>query len=95
MRKRKKVTLMPVIALMALGLMVALPTLSSTVLHAASATHYAAVTVRSGDTLWSIASAHTASTGNIQETIDHISDANHLASAPLQPGQRLLVPTTH
>ena len=38
MRKRKKVSLMPAIALCALGLLVALPTLSSVNLHAATAT---------------------------------------------------------
>ncbi len=56
---RKKFTLMPAIALAALSLMVALPTLSSMHLYAASAQRYATVTVHPGDTLWSIASAHT------------------------------------
>lgn len=91
MRKRKKFTLMPAIALAALGLMVALPALSSTALHAASATRYATVTVHAGDTLWSIAAAHTGS-ANVQDTIDRISEANHLSSAALQPGQHLRIP---
>lgn len=91
MRKRKKFTLMPAIALASLGLMVALPALSSTALHAASATRYATVTVRAGDTLWSIAAAHTGS-ANVQDTIDRISEANHLSSSALQPGQHLRIP---
>lgn len=91
MRKRKKFTLMPAIALAALGLMVALPALSSTALHAAGATRYATVTVHTGDTLWSIAAAHTGS-ANVQDTIDRISEANHLSTASLQPGQRLRIP---
>lgn len=92
MRKRKKLSLMPAIALTALGLMVALPTLSSMSLHAATATRYSTTTVRSGQTLWSIAAAHTGETGDIQETIDRISEANHLSSAPIQPGQHLRIP---
>ena len=92
MRKQKKVTLMPVIALAALSLMVTLPVLSGTRLYAASASHYATVTVRAGDTLWSIASAHTTNDGDVQETIDRITEASHLQSATLQAGQQLRVP---
>jgi predicted Zn-dependent protease len=91
-RKRKKLSLMPAIALTALGLMVALPTLSSMSLHAATATRYSNTTVRNGQTLGSIAAAHTGETGDIQETIDRISEANHLGSAPIQPGQHLRIP---
>ena len=83
---------MPAIALAALGLMVALPTLSSTRLYAAGAQRYATVTVHPGDTLWSIASANTGD-NDVQETIDRITAANHLATATLQPGQRLRIPT--
>src|SRR5271166_4661558 len=71
-RRRKKLTLMPAIALAALSLMVALPTLSSMHLYAASAQRYTTVTVQPGDTLWSIASAHTSSAGDVQESIDRI-----------------------
>jgi LysM repeat protein len=91
-RKRKKLSLMPAIALTALGLMVALPMLSSVSLHAATAARYSTATVRSGQTLWSIAAAHTGETGDIQETIDRISEANHLGSTSIQPGQHLRIP---
>ena len=83
---------MPVIALAALSLMVALPTLSSTRLYAASAPRFAVVTVHPGDTLWSIAAAHAGDSGDVQDTIDRISSANHLASVTLQPGQHLRIP---
>lgn len=92
MKRRKRLTLMPVIALGILSLMVALPALSSTRLYAAGTRSYSVVTVRPGDSLWSIASAHTSSSGDVQETIDRISAANHLQSATLQPGERLRVP---
>jgi Tfp pilus assembly protein FimV len=90
--RRKRFTLMPAIALAALGLMVALPTLSSVRLYAATAQRYATVTVRPGDTLWSIASAHSGPTADVQEVVDRISEANHLQGGALQPGQRLRIP---
>jgi LysM repeat protein len=83
---------MPAIALAALALMVALPTLSSVRLYAATAQHYVNVTVRPGDTLWTLAVAHGRSTADVQELVDQISDANHLQSGTLQPGQHLRIP---
>ena len=68
MGRRKRFTLMPAIALAALSLMVALPTLSSVRLYAATAQRYATVTVRPGDTLWSIAAAHAGPNADVQET---------------------------
>ncbi|MBV9719571.1 MAG: LysM peptidoglycan-binding domain-containing protein [Candidatus Eremiobacteraeota bacterium] len=83
---------MPAIALAALGLMVALPTLSSVRLYAATAQRYAVVTVHPGDTLWAIAAAHGKSNADVQETVDRISDANHLENGNIQPGERLRIP---
>jgi LysM repeat protein len=83
---------MPAIALAALGLTVALPTLSSVRLYAATTQRYATVTVRPGDTLWSIAATHAAPTADVQEVVDRISDANHLQTGTLQPGQHLRIP---
>ncbi|HKU81715.1 MAG TPA: LysM peptidoglycan-binding domain-containing protein [Candidatus Tumulicola sp.] len=82
---------MPLIALAALSLMVALPTLSSVRLYAATADRFAMVTVHPGDSLWSIAAAHSAG-GDVQDAIDRISAVNHLHGAALQPGQRLRIP---
>jgi LysM repeat protein len=90
--RRRRFTLMPAIALAGLALMVALPTLSSTRLYAASAQRYVTVTVRPGDTLWSIAAAHAAPSSDLQEVVDAISGANHLHSGALQPGERLKIP---
>ena len=89
--RRKRLTLMPVIALAALSLMVALPTLSGMRLYAATAERYTTVVVHPGDTLWSIASTH-ASSGDIQDAIDRISAVNHLRGASLEPGQHLRIP---
>ncbi len=83
---------MPAIALVALALMVALPTLSSVRLYAATTPRYVTVTVHLGDTLWSIAASHAAPTADVQEIVDRISDVNHLGSGTIQPGERLRVP---
>ena len=82
---------MPAIMLAALSLMVTVPALSTMHLYAASAQRYATVVVRPGDTLWAIASRHTGN-ADVQETIDRITEINHLSSVSLQPGQRLHVP---
>ncbi len=92
MGRRKRFTLMPAIALAGLGLMVALPTLSSVRLYAAGTQRYVTVTVRPGDSLWSIAAAHTRSNADLQEVVDRISDANRLEGGALQPGERLRIP---
>lgn len=92
MARRRRFTLMPAIALAALGLMVALPTLSSVRLYAASAPHYVTITVRPGDTLWAIAASHARPSADVQETVDRITDANGLRGGALQPGQRLRIP---
>ncbi|MGH7736723.1 MAG: LysM peptidoglycan-binding domain-containing protein [Candidatus Tyrphobacter sp.] len=92
MRKRKRISLLPVIALAALSLSVTLPALSSMRLYAATPQRSTFVTVRSGDTLWSIAAAHTGADGSIETMVDRITLVNHLGTAPLQPGERLRIP---
>lgn len=90
--RRKRFTLMPAIAIASLSLMVTVPALSSMHLSAATAQRYATVTVQPGDTLWSIASAHTTGSADVQETIDQISAANHLQASMLLPGEKLRIP---
>ncbi len=92
MIKRRRFTLMPAIMLAALSLTVTVPALSSMHLYAAGAQRYATVVVHPGDTLWAIASTHTARTADIQDTIDRIAEVNHLSGASILPGQRLRVP---
>jgi nucleoid-associated protein YgaU len=89
--KRRRFTLMPLITLATLSAMVTVPALSSMHLYAATTQHYATVVVRPGDTLWGIASAHTGN-AEIQDTIDRISEVNHLNGVSLEPGQHLRVP---
>jgi LysM repeat protein len=88
---KRKPTLMPLVALAALSLAVTLPAVSST-LHAASPVTYTTVTVRPGETLWSLAERSTPASADVQATVDAIIGANHLADAGLHVGQKLRVP---
>jgi predicted Zn-dependent protease len=89
--KRRRINLMPAISLAALSLTVAVPMLSSMRLYAASPQRYATVTVKPGDTLWSIAARHSGD-ADIQDTIDRIASTNHLSGVTLEPGERLRIP---
>jgi LysM repeat protein len=91
-QRRRKPTLMPLIALSTLSLMVTLPALSATRLYAASPTRFSVVTVRPGDSLWSIAARYTPASESIQETVDRIAATNHLSGGAIVPGQRLQIP---
>jgi LysM repeat protein len=83
---------MPLIAIAGLSLVVTLPALSATQLHAAKPVSYTTVTVKTGDSLWNIADARTANGGDVQATIDAIIAVNHLSGAAIIPGQRLQIP---
>ena len=89
---RRKITLMPAIALAALGALVAFPALSSSRLYAAGPEHFSSVAVHRGDTLWSLAENRTPAGGNIQDTVDTIIAVNHLNGATVLPGQLLKIP---
>jgi LysM repeat protein len=89
---RKRLTLMPLIALAGLALAVTLPALSAVQVHAAQPVSYETVTVKSGDSLWKLAADRTPSGGDVQATIETIVAANHLASASIRPGQQLQLP---
>jgi predicted Zn-dependent protease len=83
---------MPVIALAGLSLLAAVPLYSSLHAYAAPPEHFSTVTVRPGETLWSIAARRTASGGNVEDVVDRITAANHLERGAVSPGQRLLIP---
>ena len=90
--RKKRFTLMPLIAIAGLSLVVTLPALSATQLHAAKPVTYTTVTVRSGESLWTIAAQKTVENGDVQATVDEIVAVNHLGGANLQPGQHLHIP---
>jgi predicted Zn-dependent protease len=90
--KRKRITLMPAVALAALSALIAIPALSQSRLYAASPEHFAKVTVQRGESLWTIADRFTAADGNVQDTMDEISAANNLQTSTVYPGERLKIP---
>ncbi|MGP6157825.1 MAG: LysM peptidoglycan-binding domain-containing protein [Vulcanimicrobiaceae bacterium] len=89
---RRRISLMPAVAMAALSALVAIPALSQSRLYAAPPQHFTAVTVRTGESLWAIADRYTPADGNVQETVDQIMAVNHLHDATLEPGQRLTIP---
>lgn len=91
-RYRRRISLMPAIAMAGLSALMAIPTLSHSTLYAAQAEHFSAVMVKPGESLWTIADRFTTSEGDVQSTVDRIMAVNHLRDATLQPGQHLLIP---
>jgi LysM repeat protein len=88
----KKFSLMPLIAIAGLSLVVTVPALSATQLHAAKPVTYTTITVKSGDSLWNLADDRTSRGGDIQATVDAIIAVNHLNGAAIVPGQHLNIP---
>ncbi len=91
-RRRKKFTLMPMIAVGGLSLAVTVPVLSAATIHAAAPVRYATVVVRPGDNVWSIAEQHAGKGGDIQNVVDEIVAVNHIGSEGIAPGQRIRIP---
>ncbi len=58
--------------------------------QSSGAGHQQVYVVGSGDTLWSIATAHYA--GDPREGVWKIEQRNHLPGATIQPGERLVLP---
>jgi predicted Zn-dependent protease len=90
--RRKRISLMPAIALAALSAVIAIPALSGSRLYAAGPERFAAVTVRHGDDLWEIAERYTPAGQNVQDTVDHIMAVNGKSTATVVPGEHLKVP---
>jgi len=90
--RRRKFTLMPLIALGGLSLAVTVPVLSAATIHAAAPVRYATVIVQPGDDIWTLAEQRTPSGTDIQSVVDDIIAINHIGTAGLMPGQRIRVP---
>ncbi|TAM57978.1 LysM peptidoglycan-binding domain-containing protein [bacterium] len=92
-RRKRPFTLAPLVALTGMAVLFSTPYLVGSHLYAAPTPRYATVVVHHGDTLWQIAASKTAADGNVEETMDGISAANHLpAGSAIVPGQHLRVP---
>jgi len=92
MRKSMRISLMPAIALASLSALVTIPALSQSRLYAAGPQHFASVTVRHGDNLWTIADRYTPGGASVQDTVDRILAVNGKSNATIVPGERLESP---
>ncbi len=90
--KRKRISLMPAVALAGLSALIAIPAFSQVRLYAAGPQRTETVVVKAGENLWTIADRFTAADANTQDTVDAIKETNHLANSRIVPGERLLVP---
>ncbi len=91
-KPRKRPTLMPAVALAALGALVAIPALSQSRLYAAAPERFASITVAPGQNLWTIADRYTSADGSVQDTVDQIMAANNLESSTVIAGEHLKIP---
>jgi predicted Zn-dependent protease len=92
MRRTKRISLMPAIALASLSAIFTIPALSQARLYAAGPQHFASVTVRHGDNLWTIADRYTPGGASVQDTVDRILAVNGMADATVVPGEQLKIP---
>jgi Tfp pilus assembly protein FimV len=92
-RRRSRASLIPLIQLLSLVLVFALPAVWASRVYTSSPTHFSRVTVRPGDTVWTIASRRVGAGADVNEAAYQVLAANHLSGGTqLRPGQVLLVP---
>jgi hypothetical protein len=90
--RRRRFTLMPLIALGSLSLAVTVPMLSAATIHAAAPVRYATVIVQPGDNVWSLAERRVPRGSDVQSVVDDIVAINHISESGLFPGQRIRIP---
>jgi hypothetical protein len=92
-RRRTRASLIPLIQLLSLVLVFALPVVWGARIYTSSPTRYDRVVVRQGDTVWSLVSSHAVAGADVSEAAYEVAAVNHLAAgSQLHPGQVLLIP---
>lgn len=92
-RRRTRASLVPLIQVLSLVLVFALPVIWGARIYTSSPVHYDRVTVRQGDTVWSIVAARSKAGTDVAEAAYDVASANHLAAgSALHAGQVLLIP---
>jgi len=91
--RKPRASLIPLIQVLSLVLVFALPAIWEARVYTSSPAHYDKVVVREGDTVWSLV-AHRAKPGaDVSQAAYDVASINHLAAArELHPGQILLIP---
>lgn len=92
-RRKSRATLIPLIQMLSLVLMFALPVVWASHVYTSSPAHFSRVVVRPGDTVWTLVARRVGSGVDVNEAAYQVLEANHLkAGTQLRPGQVLLVP---
>jgi len=87
-------TLIPLIQVLSLVLVFALPVVWGSKVFTSTPPRYARVTVHPGDTVWGIVSRRASRGDDVGEAVYRVSQINHLSSdARLEPGSVLLLPS--
>jgi hypothetical protein len=92
-QRRPGTSLIPLIQVLSLVLVFALPVVWGSKVFTSTPTHYDRVVVHSGDTVWGLVSRRTASGDDLGEAVYQVSQLNHLKpDSRLEPGSVLLLP---
>ena len=92
-RRRSRVTLIPLIQLLSLVLVFALPVVWASQVFTSSPARFDKVTVARGDTVWSLVARRSQPGADVNEAAYNVMTVNHLsADTTLQPGQTILIP---
>ena len=92
-RRKSRVSLIPLIQLLSLVLVFALPAIWGARIYTSSPVRYDKVVVQPGDTVWSLVARRTAAGSDVSEAVYEVSAVNHLhGSEQVRPGQVLLIP---
>jgi hypothetical protein len=92
--RRQGGTLVPLIQVLSLVLVFALPAVWGSKVFTSTPMRYDRVVVHSGDTVWSLVSHRSTRSDDLGEAVYRVSQINHIqAGARLQPGSILLFPS--
>jgi hypothetical protein len=92
-RRKSRASLIPLIQVLSLVLVFALPVIWGARIYTSSPTRFDRVVVHQGDTVWSLVSQRAAAGSDVAEAAYDVAAVNHLAAgSQLHPGQVLLIP---
>jgi len=92
-RRRARASLIPLIQCLSLVLVFGAPMFLSARVYTASPPRYDRITVRSGDTLWTLAAGRTSPGADVGEAVYELAALNGIRpGAQLRPGKILRVP---
>ena len=95
-RRKTRVTLIPLIQVLSLVLVFALPVVWASQVFTSSPAHFDKVTVSRGDTVWNLVASRAPAGSAINELAYNVMSLNHIkASDHLRPGQVLLLPRSN